>query len=50
MSTQITWVHGNCGHFQEVEDEWGEWTPAGWGLYLEGKAQDEDNQIGRAHV
>ncbi|TNF81132.1 MAG: hypothetical protein EP299_02255 [Acidobacteria bacterium] len=42
MSTQITWVHGNCGHLQEI-DEWGESTPSGWGLFLEGETQEADN-------
>lgn len=43
MATQIIWVHGNSGNLQVVEEKWGESTPAGWGIFLEGEVQHAAN-------
>ncbi|NIS72723.1 MAG: hypothetical protein GTO12_28430 [Proteobacteria bacterium] len=46
MATQEIWVHGTSGHIQEVKPkvvtpQWGTSTSEGWGLYLEGKVQND---------
>ena len=41
MASQEIWVHGTSGHIQEVKPKWGIAIPGEWGLYLEGKVQND---------
>jgi len=41
VTQEIIWVHGNSGQIQVLDEDWGEVTPYGGGLFLKGKVRDK---------